>query len=527
MPNPAIPSQFQQRENWFVMKSGMHFTPKVATLLAFLAAVIAPLPAAEANFLPPPVDAGSSAVITRAGETIPLRPELLTEKPLPLQVPDVYKEKLANGIQFYHYESKDLPRIQVSLLINAGSMLEPADKVGAADLTARGLRSGGAGDRNADGIERDLERRGSELSLSVGREYASGRLFALTENRDKAMQILADILLRPQFDEQKLQQQKDLIVEGLRRQNDEPGEMSRREFRKVIYGKDHPLARVPTPAQVTSLSRADVQKFYDSFYRPASISVGVSGDISRDDARKLVEGALGTWNKPAAEVPAPPAIADAADSSAGVYIARKLTAQSQIRIGHLGMRRHEPLQYASAVLNGIYGTGGFSSRLMNRVRTKRGFVYGVGGGVFNDQPQGLFVASAASKSRTTAAAIEEILDVTRGLLKDEITDDEIETAKRDAIFSFFTEFDEPAELINKYMVTDFQGYPADYLKTYPERIRAVTREELFAAAKQYIHPDRLKIFVVGFEKQFDKPLSTFGPVSEWIIEGASQDPAQP
>jgi predicted Zn-dependent peptidase len=470
------------------------------------------------TFLQPPIIETSAPTVSRAGVSLPLRPEMLPEAPMPMTVPTVNVTTLTNGIVLYHYESRDLPRIQISMLIDAGSRLDPADKVGLSDLTVRALRSGGAAGRAGDDVDRELEQIGSDLSLSVNRDYVDGDMFALTENADKAVKILADILLHPEFDEKKLEQQRSLILEGIRRQNDEPADISRREFRKIIYGPDHWLARTPTAAQVKSLTRTDVQKFYEEWFRPSSLRIGVTGDISKADAQKLIESAFASWNKLAANVPPRADVAEDRDTSTGVFYIRKMTAQSQIRMGHLGMSRLSPDRYAVSVLNGIYGTGGFSSRLMNRVRTKRGFGYGVGGGVMNDDPKGIFLASAASKSKTTAAAIEEIMDVTRQLLTGDITDDEIEVSKRDTVFQFLTEFARPAQVIDKYMLTDFQGYPPDYLQTFVERTRAVTREQIVEAAKKYIHPDRLKLLVIGFEKQFDKPVSTFGPVTEVKLE---------
>lgn len=499
------------------------FCKFVLSLPILLSAIFCEAQPPSESFLPPPQEKTSSPTLSRGGETLPLRPEMLPEEQLKFEIPSVEESRLPSGIHFYYFPSKDLPRVQVTVLMNAGSQIEPSEKTGLAELTARTLRAGGANGRSGDDIDRELEQIGSDFSFSVTREYASGRLFALTEHREKAMQIMADLLLRPDFEPQKLQQQRDLMIEALRRQNDEPPEISRREFRKIIYGADHPLARTPTPSQLKTLTREDVRTFYDDYYRPASLWIGVAGDISRDDARQLVENAFSRWNKPPAQIGDLEPVADDRDSTGAVYYIRKMTAQSQIRLGHVGIPRHSPEQYAVTVLNGIYGTGGFSSRLMNRVRTKRGFVYGVGGGIFSDVPTGLFVASAASKSRTTGAAIEEILSVTRELLSGEITAEEIETAKRDTIFSFMTEFDEPAEVLNKHMLYDFQGYPEDFLQNFIERIRAVKPEEIRAAAEKYIHPDRLKILVVGFDKQFDKPLSTFGPVTEMPLNDAGAD----
>lgn len=479
------------------------------------------------DFLPRPLTEETSQTAQRGGAMLPMRPEQLPADPIELKVPDVFKTTLPNGIRFYHYPSKDLPRVQVNFMMRGGSFLDPADKVGLADLAARTVRAGGAAGKAGDDVDRQLEQIGSTMSWSANREFAGGRLFALSENVEPAMKIAADILLRPELDAKKLEEQRGLMLEDLRRENDQASEVSRREYRKIIYGNDHPLARTPKPEQLKSITQADVRKFYEEYYRPSSLWIGVSGDISREDAMKLVEKTFGEWKKPEAQLPPPPTVDEARDTSGGVYYIRKMTAQSQIRIGHLGVDRLNPDRHAITVMNAVYGTGGFSSRLMNRVRTKRGFVYGVGGGVLSDTPRGLFVASAGSKARTTAAAIQEILDVTSETVTQPITEEELEIAKRDTIFSFMTEFDQSAEVIEKHMTTDFQGYPEDYLQTYVDKIRSVTKEQAAEVAQKYIRPDNLKIFVIGFDKQFDKPLTTFGPVTELPLDAEGGQPGAP
>lgn len=484
-------------------------------------------PGTDRSFLPVVPTGMTSPTLERGGQTLPLRPEMLEPRPLDLTVPDVNQTTLSNGMRFYHYESQELPRVSFNLLLNAGEQFDPAGKVGLADLTARIMRAGGAGELNADEVDRQLEQLGSDLSIGADREYTSIRMFALQQNAGKALGLLADLITSPTFDAAKLNQQRALALEDVRRENDDPAGVGRREFRKVVYGADNPLARTATSATLNAITRDDVLKFYADYYRPASIMIGVSGAISQADARKLVEETFGDWKLPPAETPPAPTVDEARDTTAGVYLIRRLTAQSQVRLGHLGVPRHSPEQYALAVLNNIYGTGGFSSRLMNVVRTQHGYAYGTGGSIQHDTPRGLFFAAAASKAQTTAAAIRSILEVTGNLSTAEITEDEVETAKRDVIFSFFTNLDSPGEIVGSYMQYDFLGYPKDYLKTYTDRVRAVTPEELRSAARRLIDLNRIKILVVGNDEEFDAPLSEFGPVQELRVDSESGGATSP
>lgn len=465
----------------------------------------------------------TSATVERGGQLIPLRPEMLPEKPVNLTIPDVRQTTVANGIRLFVNESHDLPSVHFTVLLRAGKLLEPSEKLGVAALTAKTLRSGGTEKRNGDEVDLALEQIGSELEVGVEREYVQLSMFALAEKRQEAVNLLSEILLHPVFDEKKLAQQKELALEEIRRENDQPSDTGRREFRKVVYGSTHPMARSPRPHHVAGISRDDVRAFYEAYYRPASVWIGVSGDIKADEAQKLVEAAFGGWTKPAAEIPPPQAIDEKREQTSGVFVIRRPTAQTQIRVGHLGIARHVPEQYSVNVLNNVFGMGGFSSRLMLEVRTRRGYAYGVGGGVFSDVGKGLFSAAASTKAKSTVAAIETILNVAAELATREISDEELETAKRDLIYSFITQFDTPREVVLQYLMCDLQGYPNDYLKTYVERIRSVGKQDVLDAAKRYIHPDRIKILVVGDETAFDKPLSSLGKVEEVRLEATEPE----
>lgn len=469
----------------------------------------------------PPADLAGRTMLQREGVDIPLRPELLTSAPLDVTVPDVFETTLTNGIRFYHYENRDLPRVRVTMLIEAGQNVDPADKVGLAELTVRTIRSGGAAGRSGDEVDQQLEQIGSDLEFKVDRDHVAGTLFALTENASEAMKLLADVLMKPEFEKKKFEQQRARALEELRRQNDQPADISRREFRKIIYGVDHPLARTPTTSSLTSITLDDVRAFHEARFRPSTLWIGISGDITQEDARSMVETAFGAWNRsPAEDVPMPEVVQDD-DTTAGVYLTKKATAQSQIRLGHLGLERRSPKAYAANVLNSIYGMGGFSSRLMNQVRTKHGYVYGVGGGIFSDDPIGLFAAIAASQAGTTAAAINEMISVTRGLLDEPISPAELETARRDVIFTFVTQFNTPHDTIAAHMLHDYRGYDEDYLMTFTERVRGVSAEDVKQVATDLIHPERLKIYVIGNEAELDEPLDQFGPVQEWSLEDYS------
>lgn len=473
--------------------------------------------APTAGYLPP-ADLGTQDYVQRGDHQVPMLPGLLTSASLVVTVPDVYQTTLTNGMRFYHYEDRDLPRVRINLIVDAGGNGEPAEKTGLANLTATTIRTGGAGDLSGDQVDEALDQMASTINLAATPEYVVGQVFAVTDSISSATDLLAQMLMKPRLDEKKFESQKQLKLEQWRRRNDDPSQASRREFRALVYGKDYPLARIETSATLGAITLDDVRRYYEDRYRPSTVWVGVSGDISQEDARKLIETAFAGWDRPAGErIPMPADLAETATSS-GVYLTKRPTAQSQIRIGHLGVERKSPKAYAINVLNSIYGSGGFSSRLMNTVRTKHGYVYGVGGGITSDDPRGLFAAIAASKASTTVAAIREMLQVTKDIIESGVTEAEMETAKRDVIFSFASGFETPDKIIETHMTYDFRGYAQDYLKGFPEQIRAVTAQQVQDVARELIKPDKLIIYVLGNPEELDGSLEEFGVVRDWPLQ---------
>jgi zinc protease len=263
---------------------------------------------------------------------------------------------------------------------------------------------------------------------------------------------------------------------------------------------------------VSAITRDEVVRFYEANYAPANCWFGAAGDIGPGEASGIVRRHFGSWDRKAAVQASLPPVPETTTGGPLVRMVAKDTAQSQIRIGHLGMARNSSGQYTAAVLSSVYGTGGFSSRLMQEVRTRKGYAYSVGGGFVDDNPRGVFFAVASSKTATTGAALAAMIEVTTSTARGVVTADELRTAKRDVIQFFVTRFDVPREVVYQRMLHDLQGYPADYVDNFASRVEAVTAADLERVAREQIHPDRLRILVVGDPAAMDMPLRVFGRV---------------
>jgi zinc protease len=262
---------------------------------------------------------------------------------------------------------------------------------------------------------------------------------------------------------------------------------------------------------VAAVTREDLLNWHHTHVHPNNIILGIEGDFDSKAMEARLRSVFESWAKGPA---ATQAEASFHDPKPGVFLVEKDDAtQSQIRMVGVGIRRDNPDYYAVTAFNEIFG-GGFSSRLMQNVRSKKGLAYEVGGGIGTafDHP-GLFQISMGTKSGTTAASIDALNEEIDGLKANPPTAEELKKAKDAILNSFVFQFDTPEKVLAERMAYEFYGYPADFLERYQAGIERVTLEDVNRVAAKYIHKDRLAVLVVGKASDFDRPLSTFGSVT--------------
>ena len=471
------------------------------------------------DYFPPVLEVNAtSPSLQRGGMTIPLRPEMLVNKDDNVTIPQLAQVVLSNGMRVFALESRESPSLYFTIFFKGGSSLDPADKVGLATLTTAAWRAGGTATLSPDDFDLKLDEIGSQLSISTERNMVRLDMFALSGKRKEALGLLEDILLHPAFNEKQFEQRKALKLEELRRENDEPSDVARREFRKELYGADNPLGRIPTTSTISIVASADVKRFYETNIAPSVCWFGVAGDADEAEATKWIEETFGKWNTPTPPVAALPEPADEESSRPRILLIPRRTAQSQIRLGHLSIPNNSPHIIPAEVMSSVYGMSGFSSRLLTEVRTKRGFAYAVGGGVLPDDPRGIFFAVAGSKTASTCAALNTMLEVTSATAAGTFSPKELEIARREVVHGFITRFDVPNKILANRMSYDLLGYPADFIDKFVERVREVTADDVTNAAKEIIHPSRLRILVVGDPSSMDCDLAQLGDVTVRLLE---------
>ncbi len=422
-----------------------------------------------------------------------------------INLPDIEEVKLDNGLRLYLLEDKTLPLIEASVRIHGGSYLEPADKIGLANLVGNLLRGGGTEKWSADELDELLEGIGASAETSSDIIAGSLKLMMLSSQKELAIEVMAEILRRPRFEESRFEQEMISARSMISRRNDQPDDIGSREFEKLLYGAASPYARQSEYATLKAISRDDLKAFHQKVYRPENVQMAIWGDFDRKEILALVKKYFGTWEKGKEPLPEFPKVEYNFDKQVSI-VDLPDSKQTNAYIGHIGGRLVDEDHPHRIVMNNILGVG-FGSRLFNQVRSKAGLCYQVYG-VYtaNLSYPGMFYNYVATKNETAAKAVRMIMDEIKRFQKEPVTAEELKAAKDRYLNSFVFNFDEKQKVIERLVYYDFFNLPRDFLNKQKEMVEATTAENVLAAANKYLKPDSLRILVVGNQKAFDEPL---------------------
>ena len=426
-------------------------------------------------------------------------------------VPDRFE--LDNGMIVYLLEDHELPIIDISVRIRTGSLYEPADKVGLASITGAVMRTGGTTSKTGDELDEILENLAASVETGIGDDAGSASVSVLKEDLDIGLSILADILMNPAFREDKIELEKVQHRSGIARRNDNPGGITRREFSKLIYGADSPYARTTEYDTINSITRDDLVAFYQKFFRPNNIILGVLGDFDSETMLAKIQEVFKSWEPAEINLPEKPKIPETYGKRIAL-VNKEDVNQTNIRMGHIGWLRKNEDYPALVVMSQILGIG-FSSRLINSIRVEKGLAYSVGNnyGAGYDVP-GVFLIACGTKSEATVTAIEAILVEVEKMRAEEVTDQELKQAIDGFMNSSVFDYDTKGEILSRALRYEYHDYPQDFVEQLMAGIREVTKADVKRVATEYLHPDKFTLIAVGKASDFDKPLDTLGDVTE-------------
>lgn len=426
--------------------------------------------------------------------------------PLPaVKVPKYTHFVLDNGMVVYLMEDHELPLVSGTALIRTGDRLEPAEKVGLAGLTGTVMRTGGTRQHSGDQLNQLLEAKAAAVETAIGESSGSASFNALSEDLEMVFGLFAEVLREPVFAQDQLDLAKTQWRGQIARRNDNPNEITGREFQKLIYGNDSPYGRTVEYETLNNIAREDLVSFYQQYFYPNNTILGIVGDFDSVKMRSLIGAKLGSWETTRLSAPQLPSVSQAKQDGIFFVNQPQLT-QSNIQIGHLGGEFDSPDYPALDVMTGVLN--GFGGRLFNEVRSRQGLAYSVYG-AWNprfDYP-GVFVSGGQTRSETTVAFIQAIRSEIKRLQAEPVTPQELAFAKDSVLNSFVFNFQDPSQTLSRLLRYEYYGYPSDFLFRYQRGVEATTADDVQRVARKYLKSEKLVTLVVGNAAAIQPPLT--------------------
>ncbi|WP_420345326.1 M16 family metallopeptidase [Pelagibius sp.] len=398
------------------------------------------------------------------------------------------------GIEAWLVEDHSNPIIAVELVFRGGASLDPEDKPGLAHMVS-GLIDEGAGPLDSQTFQGTLDDLSIGLRFNAGLDNFNGSLTTLTENRERAFELLRLAITAPRFDREPVERIRSQILARLSREAEDPDVIASRTLRQLMF-QDHPYARPTrgTEASVRSITTDDLRGFVQDRFARDQLFIGVVGDITTDELEALLDSTFLPLPLSAQPFSVPEAdIGNAGD----LVVIEKNIPQSVVSLGQGGIKRDDPDYYAAYVVNYILGGGGFASRLVEEVREKRGLAYSVYS-YLSPLDHGALVAGGVA---TQNARVGESLDLIRQewqrMASEGPTEAELEAAKRFLTGSFPLRFSSSGRIAGMLVGMQLEDLGIDYLDRRNDFIEAVTLEDARRVAKRVYRPDDLTVVVVG------------------------------
>jgi len=438
-----------------------------------------------------------------------------------LNLPQIQKRMLSNGLPVWLVEVREVPLVQVSLLMKAGAGDDPAGKFGVASLTAAMLDEG-AGSRTALQIADEVEFLGASLGTSSSFDASAVRLNVPVARLRDALPVMADVALRPTFPEEDLNRLRQERLTALLQAKDDATSVAPMAFARIVFGAMHRYGTggAGTEATLKGFTTQDLRSFHSTMYQPGNATLVVVGDVMGDAVLAQLEAQFGPWRGtgPGARraVPQAPQLAQGQIAIVDMPGAE----QSQIRIGWVGVPRSTPDYFRLEVLNTILG-GSFTSRLNQNLREEHQYSYGASSRFDMRLSAGPFFAGAGVQTDKTSEAIREFFNELNGISK-LVAQDELAKAKNYISLSFPSEFETIGDLSSHMEELIVYNLPDLYFSRYVDNVQAVSAAAVQTAATTYIQPKRFAVVVVGDRKVIEPGIRALnlGPVRTLTVDEA-------
>jgi len=412
--------------------------------------------------------------------------------------PGDYRHTLECGAPAYVIENSEVPTFEMTVLVRTGSMYEQPEKAGLARMTGYLMRNGGVTGMTASQLDERLAFLASDINVRISSSRGTVNLFCLSKDIDEGLDLLTRILRQPVFDQEALDRYRADLLSEMEQRNSSTSSIESREWQFLMYG-DHPCA-LPyrlTENTVNAITRDDLIAFHEKYFFPGNFTFAIAGDFKTDEILSKLDEKLSGWPNHQLTIPETPD--QIPDPTPGVYMIKKEDVnQSRIRLGHIGVKRDIPDEIALTLMNDILGGGGFTARIVQRVRSDEGLAYSAGSTF--DRPveyPGTFRAWFQTKHATAAFGTRLIVDEIKRIRTEKCDPEVIENAKAGLIGNLVNPFSSKKSIVNTFADDDFTGRPDDYWQNYEKSVKAVTADDILRVAQNYLHPEKLVFLIVG------------------------------
>lgn len=443
---------------------------------------------------------------------------------LRVKLPKAEETTLPNGLRVILLRDSKVPTFAAQMVILSGGLADKSDYRGLASFTAALLREGTT-KRSSKDIAEQVDALGATLNSNSGFSSMTSVISAsgLVENLDQTFDLFADVIRNPSFPADEVEKYKARTLAQLQFQRSSPQFLAQERFSRAIYG-DHPGAIVAPPVEsLKKLASKDLAAFHSTYYRPNNAILAIVGDVTLKELMPKIEKAFGDWQK--AEVPASPIPAVPAQSASRILlIDRPGSVQTVLQLGTLGIERNSPDYFSILLADKILG-GGPAARLFLNLREDKGYTYGAYSNFGGSRFRGTWISSSEVRTDVTEGAMKEFMFELKRLRDDKVSVEELDNAKRAIVGSFALSLEQPQSLLQNIITQKLYDLPADYWDTYPQKVAAITVDDIQKVAQKYIDLDHIQIVAVGDAAKAREILAKYGKVEVYDVDGKVVSPA--
>ncbi len=443
----------------------------------------------------------------------------VSQEVLKVKLPRAEEATLKNGLQIVLLRSTKVPTFNMQMVVLSGGLSDPADYHGLASFTASLLREGTA-KRSSKEISEQVDALGATLNANAGLSSLTSTVSTagLVENFDQTLDLFADVIRNPTFPQAELARYRTRTLSQLQFQRSIPQFLAAEQFSRAIYGTTHPASFIVPPSEsISKISSKDLADFHAKYYRPNNAILAIVGDVTMKEILPKIEKAFGDWEKgdvPATTIPAAPA-----QGEARIYlIDRPGSVQTVLQLGTLGIERTSPDYFAVLLADRVLG-GGPSGRLFLNLREDKGYTYGAYSNFGGSKFRGTWISSSEVRTDVTEGAMKEFMYELNRLRTEKVPASELENAKRAIIGSFALSLEQPQALLQNIITQKLYNLPADYWDTYPQKVTAITADDVQRVAQKYIDLGHLQVVAVGDASKAREVLEKYGKVEVFDADG--------